>query len=134
MKPHEIADKYGVAYVGDASHEYGGTYYDLKDWARWGYASYVDVIDISDLDNDEPFDVAIECGTINVPSAKDGRAALECCGWNVRGILGYLDAIKAYKGGDADDHGLINSDNAASIPGGNLDQLVENWVATHLDR
>lgn len=73
----DIAKRIGCGYTGDANPiDHGGTFYDVRDWERYGYASCVRFTRIDDT-------LHVECATVNRPS--DLTDCYACCGFARRG-------------------------------------------------
>lgn len=71
---HDICEKLGICYSGDASLEHGGLFYEKENWQKYGYASAIQV----SVDDGCVF---ITVGTISKP--KDITSELSCCGWSI---------------------------------------------------
>ena len=94
MNPHNLAKEHACQYSGDVNLEYGGVFYETKNWKNYGYAS---AIRITDLDSACGFTggVLIESIVINRPD--DIQRALDAIGADDTGdTAAEIEACLAY--------------------------------------
>jgi len=107
---HDICDKLGIYYSGDASLEHGGLFYEKDNWQKYGYSSAVQV----SVDDGSVF---ITVGSINKP--KDIASALSCCGLSIDDKTG--DVVCEHDGSVVAEKGSDNYDNVV------IESLVAYW-------
>ena len=79
LTPYELAERFGIHYIGDGSPEYGGLFYNTDDWTEYDYAS---AIRITDLDRGCGFNGAVMVEPITIlRDEKKLREALKGCGF-----------------------------------------------------